>query len=89
MMKEQLQGNLVQEIAKICKIEIPENFIHKNGYPQNKLDSVPWMDDFVIDFSLLTCSSSEAELELAKLQLALSQWGCFQVLNFCKILVFQ
>lgn len=78
-MAEELQSKPVQEIARSCNGEIPEKFILKNGYPQPKLDSVPWMDDLVIDFSLL--SSSESEAELGKLRFALSQWGCFQAVN--------
>jgi len=81
-MGEELQSKPVQEIAKSCNGEIPEKFIHKNGYPQPKLDSVPWTDDLVIDFSHLSSSSAsspESEIELGKLRFALSQWGCFQV----------
>lgn len=81
-MEEKLQAKAVQEISESNKIsEIPEKFVHKNGYPQSKVDSVPYMDDFVIDFSLLTSSSPQSDFELAKLQLALSQWGCFQAIN--------
>lgn len=71
----------VQEIAQSCNGEIPEKFIHKNGYPQSKVDSVSLMDDFIIDLSLLSSSSPEADHELAKLHLALTQWGCFQAIN--------
>jgi len=76
-MAEELQPMPVQEITSSCNGEIPEKFIYKNGYPQPKLDYVPWMDDLVIDLSLLSSSSSspESELELGKLQLAPSQWG--------------
>ncbi|KAH9624300.1 hypothetical protein KSS87_007203 [Heliosperma pusillum] len=78
------QETPVQEIAKSCKNEVPERFIHKNGYPQAQVDFVPLMDNIVVDFSLLFDHSSSPEshhLELAKLQSALSQWGCFQATN--------
>ncbi|KAK9697946.1 hypothetical protein RND81_08G071800 [Saponaria officinalis] len=84
-MTEELQQKQVQEIAKSCTNEVPEKFIHKNGYPQAKFELVPMMDDTVIDLSLLfddsNSSSSEALLEFGKLQSALSQWGCFQAMN--------
>lgn len=82
-MAEELQSKPVQEIARSCNGEVPDRFVHKKGYPQAKFDSVPWMDDVIIDFSLLSASPSspEAQHELAKLRLALTQWGCFQAIN--------
>lgn len=80
-MEEELQSKPVQEIAQSCIGEIPERFSYKDGFPQSKIDSVPYMDDSVIDFALLSSSSlsPEADNEMCKLQSALSQWGCFQV----------
>uniref|UniRef100_A0A803LH16 Non-haem dioxygenase N-terminal domain-containing protein n=1 Tax=Chenopodium quinoa TaxID=63459 RepID=A0A803LH16_CHEQI len=78
-MEEVLQSKVVQEIALSCNGEIPEQFIHKEGFPQSKVDSVSYMDDFVIDLSLVfSPSSPEYDHELGKLRSALSQWGCFQ-----------
>ncbi|GAB4852673.1 hypothetical protein Ancab_016888 [Ancistrocladus abbreviatus] len=76
--------NLVQEIAgKVGKV--PERFVHKNGYPQaSDASSAPWMDDLLIDLSLLSPSSSspqQAAAELVKLRSAVTSWGCFQVIN--------
>ncbi|GMH04574.1 hypothetical protein Nepgr_006414 [Nepenthes gracilis] len=71
----ELPSKPVQEIAQSTK-EVPERFIHKNGYPQDIHDSVPLMDPLLIDLSLI---STEAELQ--KLQFALTSWGCFQVIN--------
>ncbi|XP_021741373.1 protein SRG1-like [Chenopodium quinoa] len=81
-MEEMLQSKPVQEIALSCNGEIPEQFIHKDGFPPSKVDSVSYMDDFVIDFSLVFLPSSpESDHELGKLRSALSQWGCFQAIN--------
>ncbi|GMH04576.1 hypothetical protein Nepgr_006416 [Nepenthes gracilis] len=71
----ELPSKPVQEIAQSTK-EVPERFIHKNGFPQDIHDSVPLMDTLLIDLSFI---STEAELQ--KLQFALTSWGCFQVIN--------
>lgn len=80
-----LQEKPVQEIVvEKCNnnFEIPEEFIHKDGVPQANFESLPYMDDLVIDFSLLTSSSfPEADQELRKFHAAVTQWGCFQAIN--------
>ncbi|KAL2929798.1 Protein SRG1 [Bienertia sinuspersici] len=55
-----------------------KNFITKTVFPEAIDASELWNNDLLIDFSLLSASSSS---QLAKLQSALSQWGCFQVIN--------
>ncbi|KAL9223950.1 hypothetical protein vseg_000032 [Gypsophila vaccaria] len=86
MSEELLQQKAVQEIAKSCRNnEVPEKFIHKNGYPQQKVECVPIMDDICIDLSLLfdfdSSLTPEGQAEFGKLQSALSHWGCFQATN--------
>lgn len=78
-----LQEKPVQEIVESNNNgEIPKEFVHKNGYPQAKVDTLPYMDDIVIDISLLTSSNPElANLELRKFFSAVTEWGCFQVCN--------
>lgn len=73
--KQEVASMLVQEIAKKGD-EIPDNFLHKDGIPEAIYDPDLWRNDLLIDFSLLSSSSTT---ELAKLRSALSQWGCFQV----------
>ncbi|XP_010687862.1 jasmonate-induced oxygenase 4 [Beta vulgaris subsp. vulgaris] len=75
--KQEVASMLVQEIAKKGD-EIPDNFLHKDGIPEAIYDPDLWRNDLLIDFSLLSSSSTT---ELAKLRSALSQWGCFQVIN--------
>ena len=79
--KKELSSKLVQEIAKNSN-EIPEQYLHKNGFPQAIDAPDLWKDALLIDFSLLSSSSTE----LAKLRSALSDWGCFQVCKF-KLLI--
>ncbi|CAO2837747.1 unnamed protein product [Amaranthus hypochondriacus] len=78
-----LQEKPVQEIVESNNNgEIPKEFVHKNGYPQAKVDTLPYMDDIVIDISLLTSSNPElANLELRKFFSAVTEWGCFQAIN--------
>ncbi|KAL8129184.1 hypothetical protein V2J09_018339 [Rumex salicifolius] len=84
-MAGKLPASTAQEIAGNKHGGVPDNFLHKDGYPQSDVASVPYMEDLVVDFSLLSPSSSSspgaAEQELAKLHLALSTWGCFQAIN--------
>ncbi|CAO2841124.1 unnamed protein product [Amaranthus hypochondriacus] len=75
--RKNLASKLVQEIAKNGD-EIPEKYIHKNGYPEAIDDPDLWRNNLLIDLSLL-CTSSTSEL--SKLRSPLSQWGCFQVIN--------
>ncbi|XP_021741824.1 probable 2-oxoglutarate-dependent dioxygenase ANS [Chenopodium quinoa] len=75
--KQELASKLVQEIAKKGD-EIPEDFFRKDGFPEAIDAPDLWRGDLLIDFSLL---SSYSETELTKLRLALSKWGCFQVIN--------
>lgn len=71
----------VQELAEDGG-ELPQGFICKD-FPYGLINSsVPLMDIPVLDFSRLSSSSdSTADEELAKLQSALTSWGCFQVIN--------
>ncbi|GMH04577.1 hypothetical protein Nepgr_006417 [Nepenthes gracilis] len=79
--KPELLPMPVQEIVRNTK-EVPDRFIHKNGFPQATLDSVPLMDTLLIDIALISSPSSPSvEAELRKLRSALSSWGCFQVVN--------
>ncbi|GMH16515.1 hypothetical protein Nepgr_018356 [Nepenthes gracilis] len=81
---ERPKFNLVQEIASSINDsnQVPERYIHKNGYQQASDSSAPWMDQLLIDLSLLSSSSSPAAAaELQKLRSALTSWGCFQVIN--------
>lgn len=80
-MAGKLPSSTVQEIAASNYGGVPDNYLHKDGYPQSDVASVPYMDSSVIDFSLLSPSSSSSEQEGAKLQEALSKWGCFQAIN--------
>ncbi|XP_021741825.1 protein SRG1-like [Chenopodium quinoa] len=74
--KEELTSKLVQELTKNGD-EIPEIYLHKDGFPEAIDAPELWRDNLLIDFSLLSSSTQE----LAKLQSALSEWGCFQVIN--------
>lgn len=74
--KEELASKLVQEIAKQGN-GIPEGYLHKNGFPEAIDAPDLWWDNLLIDLSLLSSSTPE----LAKLRSALSEWGCFQVIN--------
>ncbi|XP_057516591.1 protein SRG1-like [Amaranthus tricolor] len=79
-----MEANSVQEIAKICNNkETLEKFMYKNGYPESKTECVPLMENVIIDLSLLSSSSSSLQVdqEFSKLRSALTQWGCFQVIN--------
>ncbi|KAL2929781.1 hypothetical protein RDABS01_035191, partial [Bienertia sinuspersici] len=71
---ELLEGKLVQEIAKKGD-HVPDEFLHKDGFPEGIDAPNMWRDTLLIDYSLLSSSSTS---ELAKLRSALSQWGCFQ-----------
>ncbi|KNA04019.1 hypothetical protein SOVF_203570, partial [Spinacia oleracea] len=74
--KEELTSKLVQELAKKGD-EIPEEYLQKDGFPEAIDAPDLWRDNLLIDFSLLSSSTPER----AKLRSALSQWGCFQVIN--------
>lgn len=69
------------------KFNIPERYIHENGYPSAiNFDSDPtWVNSLLVDFSRLSPFSSSSpktrEEELEKLRFALTNWGCFQVMN--------
>ncbi|XP_021849762.2 jasmonate-induced oxygenase 4 [Spinacia oleracea] len=76
--QELLASKLAQEIAKKGD-EIPEKYLSKDCFPEAIEAPDLWKHDLLIDCSLLT--SSSAAPELAKLRSALSQWGCFQVIN--------
>lgn len=81
MTKEILATKLVQEITKKGdhnnNVHVPEDYLLKEGFFKaiDAFDS--WTNHLLIDFSLLSSSSSDDEL--AKLRSALSQWGYFQV----------
>ncbi|KAL2929789.1 Protein SRG1 [Bienertia sinuspersici] len=74
--RQDLASKLVQEIARKGN-DIPEEYLHKNGFPEAIDAPDLWRHDLLIDLSLL----SSSKLELEKLQSALSEWGCFQVIN--------
>jgi len=76
--KEELSKRLVQEISERGD-QVPDKYIHKDGFPQAIDAPELWRDTLVIDFSLL---ASFDENELAKLKSALSNWGCFQVSTY-------
>ncbi|KAL9242467.1 hypothetical protein vseg_016460 [Gypsophila vaccaria] len=79
--KQELASNLVQEIAQ-KGAHIPDKFLHKDGFPDAIHDLHLWNDTLLIDFSLLTSSSSVTRArEHAKLRSALSHWGCFLIIN--------
>ncbi|XP_074281180.1 protein SRG1-like [Silene latifolia] len=75
-----IASNLVEEIAKNGE-EIPDKFIHKDGFPGAIIDPDIWKHSLLIDFSVLTSSTPASAVELAKLRYALCHWGCFQVVN--------
>ncbi|KAL8168101.1 hypothetical protein V2J09_009600 [Rumex salicifolius] len=79
--KGKLPASTVQSII-LNTNQVPDNYIQKNT---NCLptEPLPWMEDLIIDFSLLSsCNSSlEAHEELKKLYSALTSWGCFQIVN--------
>ncbi|XP_074319192.1 protein LATERAL BRANCHING OXIDOREDUCTASE 1-like [Silene latifolia] len=66
---------LVQQIAK-KGVEVPDEFLYKNGFPDAIDDPQLWNDTLLIDFSLLSTTH-----ELAKFYSILTTWGCFQVKN--------
>ncbi|KAG5242765.1 oxidoreductase family protein [Salix suchowensis] len=77
--KAELISNSVQEMAVDGK-EPPVKYFYK-GNDAGVLDaSVPLIDIPVVDLGLLTSPSTSAR-ELEKLHLAVSSWGCFQVVN--------
>ncbi|KAL9223951.1 hypothetical protein vseg_000033 [Gypsophila vaccaria] len=78
--KQDIASNLVEEIAISCE-EIPDKYLHKDGFPEAIDVPNVWNQSLLIDFSVLASSTPAAADELAKLRSALSHWGCFQVIN--------
>lgn len=78
----ELTPKSVQETA-ISSKEPSEKYFYK-GTDGGLLDaSVPVVEIPVVDFGLITSSSSSTNTqELAKLRSALSSWGCVQVLFY-------
>ncbi|KAJ6673296.1 OXOGLUTARATE/IRON-DEPENDENT DIOXYGENASE [Salix viminalis] len=75
----ELMSNSVQEMASSGQ-EPPVKYFYK-GNDGGVLDSsVPLIEIPVVDLGLLPSPSTSAQ-ELDKLKLALSTWGCFQVIN--------
>ncbi|KAL9339631.1 hypothetical protein Peur_068646 [Populus x canadensis] len=75
----ELISNSVQEMATNGQ-EPPVKYFSK-GNDGGVLDApVPLIEIPVVDLGLLTSPSTSAQ-ELEKLKLALSSWGCFQVIN--------
>ncbi|KAJ6731842.1 hypothetical protein OIU79_003049 [Salix purpurea] len=75
----ELMSNSVQEMAASGQ-EPPVKYFYK-GNDGGVLDSsVPLIEIPVVDLGLLSSPSTSAQ-ELEKLKLALSTWGCFQVIN--------
>ncbi|KAK9947477.1 hypothetical protein M0R45_003101 [Rubus argutus] len=75
---ELLATKTVQELLTEGEL-VPQKYVHKEGIPDPN-SSVELMDTPVIDLDLLTPSSTTVE-QLDKLRSALTEWGCFQVIN--------
>ncbi|KAL9230675.1 hypothetical protein vseg_005995 [Gypsophila vaccaria] len=77
---------LVQELA-LKGESVPQKHLIKDDHVIPLAIDAPsqlWHDTLLIDYSLLSLSlssSSSSSKELAKLHLALKDWGCFQVIN--------
>ncbi|KAH9612716.1 hypothetical protein KSS87_019339 [Heliosperma pusillum] len=82
-MKLELPATPIQELIKSTANLIPQRYIFQpNKHDTTNSSSLPSMDTPVIDLHLiLDSSSSEAQLELAKLRSLLCSWGCFQLVN--------
>ncbi|KAH9615980.1 hypothetical protein KSS87_023268 [Heliosperma pusillum] len=78
--QQEIALNLVEEVAKNGE-EVPDKFIHKDGFPGAVDEPDTWKHNLLVDFSALTSSTPASGIELAKLRNALCQWGCFQVIN--------
>ncbi|XP_074280719.1 jasmonate-induced oxygenase 2-like [Silene latifolia] len=73
-------NTLVQEVVK--KGEIPEKYIYPDSLSEAIDDPDLWRNNLVIDFSqLFSCTHIVSNHELTKFRSALSQWGCFLVIN--------
>ncbi|KAH9604854.1 hypothetical protein KSS87_022216 [Heliosperma pusillum] len=72
---------LVQEVVK--KGELPEKYIYPGSVSEASDDPDLWRDHLVIDFSQLFPSTPmlSNDAELTKFRSALSQWGCFLIVN--------
>ncbi|KAH9605048.1 hypothetical protein KSS87_001268 [Heliosperma pusillum] len=71
---------LVQQIAE--RNQVPDEYIHKTEFDKAIDSPKLWKDTLLIDFSLLSSSSpTTAQAELTKLRFALSNWGCFMLVN--------
>ncbi|XP_074284485.1 protein LATERAL BRANCHING OXIDOREDUCTASE 1-like [Silene latifolia] len=79
--KQEFASKLVQEIVKRGD-EVPNVYLQKDDIPQVTEDEPDnlWTQTLLIDFALLS-SPTTSVVELAKLRSALSDWGCFQVIN--------
>lgn len=70
----------VQELVKTTPKQVPERYIsqlrNQSGDDQSE---ITYMDNSVIDLSLLSSSPSHQREELDKLRSVLSSWGCLQV----------
>nr|BAC77696.1 salt-induced protein [Atriplex nummularia] len=75
---DDLASRLVQKIAQTVEDEIPEQFLHKDGFPEAKDVPELWTRSLLIDFSLLSSGDQD---EIVKFRSALSNWGCFLVKN--------
>ncbi|KNA13825.1 hypothetical protein SOVF_113250 [Spinacia oleracea] len=73
-----LASRLVQKIAQTVKDDIPDQFLHKDGFPEAKDIAQFWTDSLLIDLSLISSGDKD---EFAKFQSVLSTWGCFLVKN--------